>query len=642
MRLQRALQDPAAVKESIEWLQQHAPQFPIGGELEAIAARGDDEAHAVQSLLDNLEKADYRELACQIKRTYGLGEIVFASPEFSHAGAGGLAQVLTGLPLELSKAGIPVTIITPLYRHYNGQRHPAADEILTNGLLVGNERVIPSYATTISVAVGPTRWSGSSWNKRPPATIRCKVFHAQSGQIRVLLLSSPGVFDRLYQPVSSDEQLRRAIIFSRAALETIASEQLAIRPRVVISNDWMTACIPAFLSLDPHYQRTPWLACCKSVHMIHNGGADYHGRLPLNVNREDLWPMFNLAPEHYFGFKDPHRDDLINLSMAAVRHAQGGVITVSQPYAEQLVSHHSGGDGLEHVLRHRSSDVAGISNGIKREELETFLATRTGLNFDELCCTTTLLQAKTSLRRDLQNRYGLVPSDSAFLISFVARLAEQKGLELLSGYVGDGARSALEDILIRHPNVQIIIAGPTTPGDRSASNLRECVHHLAACYPGRVAALCDYIAHSTALEIISASSLFLMPSRFEPGGISQLEALAVGTPVIGRNVGGIKATIDSFNPGDGRGTGFLFNEYSADAFVNTAHWAIETCSHASVFSSIVSQARLAQHSWSDRAPTFAATLQKIVLGEQRFYSLPFLSSARTLFDRARVPSSHDT
>jgi starch synthase len=462
----------------------------------------------------------------------------------------------------------------------------------------------------------------------------CKVYLAQSDNIRVFLLTNSGVFDRLYQPVLHDEQLRRAIVFSRAALETIGDQKLGIRPSVLISNDWMTACIPALAALDPRYQKIEWLQGCQTVHMIHNGGADYHGRIPLHCNNEDLWPLLNLAPEHYFGFRDPHARELINLTMAAAQHVTGGVITVSQPYAQQLTEPDSGGDGLGYVLHAKRDSVYGVSNGINRADIDSYLSLRTGLSTSELADVETLLLAKTKIKQDLQVRYGLNENADAKLLSFVGRIAEQKGLQLLSGYVAHAPHSTLEDLLVRHPNVQILVAGPVTTGDSSASALCNALHYLSQKFSGRVCVLYDYISHSTALEIIAGSTLFLMPSRFEPGGITQLEALAVGTPIVGRAVGGIAATISNFDPITKTGTGFLCDEYSPTAFANTAHWALTTCATRSLYESVVRAARKAEHSWKDRAPTFAAVLQRIVLGDARMRGLNLLTHPRALAEAA--------
>jgi starch synthase len=447
------------------------------------------------------------------------------------------------------------------------------------------------------------------------------VFLAQSGSLRIFLLSNRSVFDRLYQPVYADEQLRRAIVLSRATLETIITQPFGIRPSAIISNDWMTACVPAFVALDPRYQNVPWLKTAKTIHMIHNGGADYHGRLPIHAHQEDLWPLFNLAPEHFFGFRDPHNHEVVNLTMAASQHVSGAVLTVSQPYAHQITQP-GGGDGIDQILRHKSDRVFGISNGVSRADISRYLSSISGVPETALDCTQTLLSAKARARESLQRRYGLTQRADARLISFVGRLAEQKGLSLLSGLVA-GGHSALEELLMRHENIQLLVAGPTTEGDPASTDLRNTLNYLAWRYPGRVATHFDYIPHAKALEIIFGSTFFLMPSRFEPGGITQLEALAAGTLVIGRDSGGISATVDNFNQEAMTGNGFLFHDYTPTAFANTAHWALASSEDRATYAMLVGNARGARHTWSDRVPAYLAMLQRVILGAESFASVPW-------------------
>jgi starch synthase len=543
---------------------------------------------------------------------FGLGEVVFATPEGPHAAAGGLAQVISGLPPELARAGVPVTIITPLYFYQNGSKHQAAQTLLEKGFTFDGRTEIPEYVGTVDVHLGPTYYPGTTDHRRPATTVPVAVYAATFGAVRFFLLANSSAFDRLYQPVFVDEQLRRAIVLSRATLEVIATRHLGIRPSAIISNDWMTACIPAFAALEDRYRTVPWLKECKTIHMIHNGGADYHGRLPTHGNYEDLWPITNLAPEHFFGFRDPHRSDFINLTMAASHHASGGVLTVSEPYAKQLVCR-GGGDGLEYVLESKRDSVFGISNGINRTEITRYLAHITNTPEPSLTTTHGALAAKAVAKQAVQECYGLTVNSAACLISFVGRMVEQKGLSLLSGFVADRSHSALEELLERHPNVQLLFAGPLTSGDRCASNLANALEYLGHKYPGRIASRLDYITHPEALKAIFASTFFLMPSRFEPGGITQLEALAAGTLVIGRNVGGISATIENFDSLTGTGTGFLCNDYCPTAFANTASWAIQSIQDEQTYRNLVTNALSTKHSWRDRVATYQALLQQIVL-----------------------------
>lgn len=634
---QAILRDPFNAAEASAWFTNNAPHLSLGAVLASETSHSQTNREILETAISTLRSSGAESLANSLSASYGVGEIVFVTPEGPHAAAGGLAHVITGLPTELTTLGVPVTIIAPLYRYANGNKHRAAEEILRDGISLGRERVTPRYVTTIVAELGPTHYTGTPFHKRPATSVPCKVYVAESGKLRLFLLANSSAFDRLYQPVYADEQLRRSVLLSRAALETIATEALDIRPSALISNDWMTACVPSLLALDPRYKRVSWLQQTKALHMIHNGGADYHGRLPLHFGNEDLWPLLGLAPEHYFGFRDPHRGDLINLTMAAAQHASGGILTVSQPYAQALVSP-TGGDGLEYILQNRQEAVFGISNGINRTDIDTYLAARVNHSTEALQTVPGLLHAKATIRAEIQRAFGLQVDPAAQIVSFVGRLAEQKGLHLLSGFVEHAAHSTLEDILVRHPTAQIIIAGPVTSGDLSAAALHDAVRYLQHRYPGRIGATFDYISHSHALEIMAASTLFLMPSRFEPGGITQLEALAVGTPVVGRSVGGITATIENYDPTTGRGTGFLCHDYAPTAFANTIHWALATCADAQRYNVLVKQAISAHHSWADRAPVFLAVLQRVIVGTERAERLEFLEPSSQLVAGARVTS----
>jgi starch synthase len=615
-----SVQYPHTLPEQIKTIRSYAPHLGLGALLkEAVDSLGGDEY--LHYLHEILTAEPSSEEITSLLSTYGVGEVVFTTPEGPHAAAGGLAQVISGLPRELQKAGIPVTVITPLYAYENGNKHSSAQHLLSQGIQIGPEKVIPTYLGSVTVNLGPTYHTGTTYHRRAPSAVPVKVFLAQAGSLRVFLLSNRSVFDRLYQPVYADEQLRRAIIFSRATLETIITSHFGIRPSAIISNDWMTACVPAFATLDPRYQEVQWLKDAKTIHMIHNGGADYHGRLPTHANHEDLWPLFNLAPEHFFGFRDPHNYEMLNLTMAASQHVSGAVLTVSQPYAHQITQP-GGGDGIDYVLRHKRDKVFGISNAVSRAEIDRYLSSISGVSESEFNFTEALLKAKAATRESLQHRFGLNARKDAQLVSFVGRLAEQKGLSLLSGWVG-GGRSALEELLIRHEKMQLLVAGPTTEGDRASIELRNTLNYLAWKYPGRVATHFDYIPHAKALEIIFGSTFFLMPSRFEPGGITQLEALAAGTLVIGRNIGGISATIENYNQGTRIGNGFLFNDFTTAAFVNTAQWALTSSEDPAVYTMLVANARSARHTWSDRVQAYLAMLQKVALGQEEFDSNPW-------------------
>lgn len=617
-----------------EMIANDAPHLGLGA-LVARASESEESRQYLSTMADALSRENCSSALKSALLNYGIGEIVFASPEGPHAAAGGLAQVVSGLPPELCRAGIPVTIVAPLYCKENGNRHTSAQQLLRLGVKLGNQRIRPTLLGTISVPLGPTYHRGTTSFRRQPATIPLKVYLAQQGSLRLFLLSNSSVFDRLYQPVFSDEQLRRSIVLSRGALELIADPQFGIRPSAIVSNDWMTACIPPILALDPRYQATPWLSSCKTIHMIHNGGADYHGRLPIHFNNEDLWPLFGLGPEHFFGFRDPHNGDLLNLTMAATKHVSGAVLTVSQTYAAELATPRCG-DGLEFNLLDKRERVFGVSNGINRREIEHFLCALAGHSDRSFATLDELLAGKAAVQTEIQHRFGLNVRSDARIISFVGRLAEQKGLSLLSGIVSNTGRSVLEETLLNNPDSQVLIAGPITEGDREAQNLRECLAYLTPRYPGRIRAHLDYVTHAQALEIIFGSTFFLMPSRFEPGGITQLEALAAGTLVIGRRVGGIAATIENYCPERRTGNGFLCNDFAPNAFAATVQWALASGRDARAYRTLVRNAVEAQHDWSNRVPLYRAILQKTILGGTACNSVPWIRENLELAHKCSV------
>jgi starch synthase len=423
-------------------------------------------------------------------------------------------------------------------------------------------------------------------------------------------------------------------------------KRFGIHPHIVVTNDWMTGLVPAYLQTDPRYVADPLMKGIETVHIIHNGGRDYQGRISTNFFGEDLFPILGIGPAHFFGLSDPKDRTCLNVTAGALFHVRKGILAVSKPYAAQLLTR-DGGEGLEELFRKRRDIVFGISNGIDLDSLRRIFwelgeKARQSLElpavgssrYHEKRLLKQLPYFKQSLKAVVQKKYGLNVDSHALLLCLISRLAEQKGITLLTDNT-DAGISSLEAVLMQSPDVQIFIGGPSNEGDPVVGKLREVVADLKERYPGRVNAEFDFILHKDALEITQASDLFLMPSRYEPGGITQLEALAAGTLVIARNVGGISATLQDYNHETREGNSFLFHDYTSDALYEKVCQAIDIMRPESKRFELMHKAALSQHDWSYRAPKYLALFQYIsgVLRPQNIF--PHLAKETSIVDAIR-------
>ena len=419
--------------------------------------------------------------------------------------------------------------------------------------------------------------------------------------------------------------MRRTIFLSRGALEVMKNPIFGVNPQIVVSNDWHAALVPVFLKLDLRYSCHPAFKHTRTCHIIHNCGRDYHGIIPAVYDRQELWPMLEMGYEHYSGLSDPHHWPLLNMTAGAILHLSGALIAVSKPYAQQMLSPW-GGDGLERVLHQRRDAIFGISNGVDQPNLrkvvvlEAQKALRKARQIpehihdwaDTESFTRNLLVYKGALKKALQAELGLQDNPEGLILSFVGRLAEQKGIQLFNGHGwGDGV-TVMESILLRYPNTQFVIAGSMTPNDRTADNFRNLVEHLRWKYPGRVAGIFNFIPHETAIRIMAASDFYMMPSRFEPGGITQLEAITCGAIVIARRIGGISVTLTDYHASPETGNSFLFDDYSSTVLRDTICRAVHTLQDPELHRELILRAAQAEHDWSNRSEQYLALFQYIL------------------------------
>jgi starch synthase len=559
----------------------------------------------------------------------GIGEVVIVSPEGPHAIAGGLAQVTVGLLKSLAAIDLPVSLISPLYDAQQGNKHKSAAEILKNGFYFLGKQLELTKLCDLELQLGPTlRWNSTELASAP-ITPTAQIYQANSGNIRMYFIHHPRFTETLYPDIWSDELLKRSIFFSRATLELLSTNTQRLNPDIIISNDWFTGLVPILLQTDPRYSENPRFAQTKTIHMLHNCGRDYQGRFPLKHFDQDLFPLFGIGKEHFWGVQDPLDPHSINLTAGAIFHARSGLLTVSQPYAAQLLTA-EGGEGLQDLLSKRKDIFYGISNGVDRENLHQIFwesshsTTNESTNYTEKIYTRRIFSLKENAKTIIQNRYQLTESKDAILVSLVSRLTEQKGIQLLLERIKIAPTtelSVLEAMLQLQPDVQLFIGGPLSTSELIAARFKDHLIDLSKRYPGRVATAFQFVPHQEALEICFGSDIVLMPSRFEPGGISQLEALAAGSLVVARNVGGIKATIHDCNPDLSAGNGFLFDEFTAHSLFSNLKRAILIAAQPKLRKRIARRAVLAEHDWTHRIPRYRALFLAVsgVLKKDVFY-----------------------
>lgn len=602
------------------------------------------------------------ETVLTVMQTAGLGEIVFVSPEGHHAIAGGLAQVIVGLSDTLSRTGLPITIITPLYEQSQGSKHASAEEIIAHGVNIKGKMVPVVPNGSIKLPLGPTLEPDTGTVLQFPRVLHVDIYQAHSEGVKILFLRHNRLASRLYPRVFSDDELRRGVFLSRGALEVIADERFGLRPQIIVTNDWLTALVPVYLRTDPRYRDHMRLGEAKLVHMLHNCGRNYQGRFLKIQFGQDIWPLLGLSPEHAFGLSDPIEPEFLNLTAGAVFHTRDALLTVSKPYAEQLTIP-GGGDGLGGLFAEKRERLFGISNGVDlrglRRSFWTFgemcladvedpalqTATNRSESFTDELFLKRLERYKRAAKQVIQKRYQLEVNENAVLITLVGRLAEQKGLQLLTdplpgtaslstaslntaslstaSLAGRG-QTVLESVLTSYPEAQVFIGGPITEGDPTVEALQIELSRLRTLFPTRVACALEFIPHAEALQVTQASDLFLMPSKYEPGGITQLEALATGTMVVARNIGGIGATIKDYNEEQKLGQGFLFDEFHTEALLMALTRGVQVISMKDARKRLVKDAALSKNDWTNRIQKYLALFQYIsgVLEEDRRF--PYL------------------
>ncbi len=438
--------------------------------------------------------------------------ILFASSELvPYSKTGGLADVASALPAALQRHGHEVTVFTPRY----GQVDVASWDLRRKRFKLG----VPVRGKTIQ---------GGLLEGRSPEGFP------------VMFVDQPGLFERpgIYGQDGRDyeDNDERFAFFCHSVLESC--KLLGLKPDVIHLNDWQTGPIAALLT--SQYRDRPELTSAGTVFTIHNLG--YQGLFaPDSVITLGLdWEMFTPTTLEFFG--------KVSYLKAGLSFADK-LTTVSPRYAREIQTGQFG-HGLEGLLKERSSDLKGILNGADYRTWNPETDEHLAASF-----TPDDLTGKTVCKTDLQKRLGLALDHDAALVGCTSRLASQKGIDLVI--------AAAEDLL--GLGCQLAILGE---GD---AEMEQQLAGLAGAHPERFAYTRGY-DEALAHQIQAGADLFLVPSRYEPCGLTQMYALRYGTIPVVRAVGGLDDTIEDVAED---GYGFKFSEATPDALTGALRRAVE-------------------------------------------------------------------
>ena len=470
-------------------------------------------------------------------------QIVFASAECApFVKTGGLGDVAGSLPAALVRAGAEVIVMVPKYATIK-------DEYKSQ----------MQHFSDFYVSL--------SWRSE-----YCGLEKLEHDGVTYMFIDNERYFARDY-PYGFFDDGERFAFFSKAITESLQHLPEGFECDILHCNDWQTALAPVFLR--EFYQGLPLYDRVKTVFSIHN--VAFQGQFSDTV-MEDI-----LGVAHIPAAASQLRCDAcsINYMLGALRYADA-ITTVSPTYASEIQTPEFG-EGLDGVLRERSYALQGILNGIDVAGFDPATDKRIAANY-----TVEDRSGKAVCKAKLQEELGLEVRDDRPLMVMVTRLTRQKGMDLVM--------YALDRILAG--GVQVAVLGT---GDR---DYEDGLRYFQDKYPGTMAARIEFDP-ALSQRMYAAADMFLMPSKFEPCGLSQIIAMRYGTLPIVRETGGLKDTVIPYNEFTGEGTGFSFSNFNGDEMGDAVFRAARLFwDNRDVWNQLVTQAMSQDFSWTRSADKY--------------------------------------
>lgn len=470
-------------------------------------------------------------------------QIVFASAECApFVKTGGLGDVAGSLPAALVRAGAEVIVMVPKYATIKDEYKAQME-----------------HFSDFYVSLG--------WRNE-----YCGLEKLEHDGVTYMFVDNERYFARDY-PYGFFDDGERFAFFSKAITESLQHLPEGFECNILHCNDWQTALAPLFLR--EFYQGLPLYDRVKTVFSIHN--VAFQGQFSDTV-MEDI-----LGVAHIPAAATQLRCDACSINyMLGALHYADAITTVSPTYAGEIQTPEFG-EGLDGVLRERSYALQGILNGIDVAAFDPATDKRIAANY-----TVEDRSGKAVCKAKLQEEMGLEVRDDRPLMVMVTRLTRQKGMDLVM--------YALDRIL--SGGVQVAVLGT---GDR---DYEDGLRYFQDKYPGTMAARIEFDP-ALSQRMYAAADMFLMPSKFEPCGLSQIIAMRYGTLPIVRETGGLKDTVQPYNEFTGEGTGFSFTNFNGDEMGDAVFRAARLFwDNREAWNQLVTQAMSQDFSWTRSADKY--------------------------------------
>lgn len=471
-----------------------------------------------------------------------------AAEVFPYAQVGGLGMAIFSLTRALKKLRIDCRIFMPKYGKIDEKKYPM--EMVIEGLKVPTDEEAEEKKFLIC-----------NIKKYLPEEPDCLIY----------FLENMEYYEKRSNVYGYSDDPIRFVLLSRGVLEFLRNSEWI--PNIINCSDWHTGALPNYLKVN--YKNDSVLNKIKTIFSIHNlyhqGIFDHRfvSELDFDDGKSPIASFFSerLLKQNFMK-RGIIYSDFIN--------------TVSETYSREILTKEYG-ERLEDLLKEVRTKIFGILNGLDYQELNPETDKLIPVNFN-----IRTLQKRILNKIHLQKEFNLEVSENIPILGMVGRLEEQKGIDLLFPIL---------EILLSEFNVQFVIVGGGEP------KYRSFFEEINKKFPKKVG--CHLMSDLTlARHIFAGSDIFLMPSKFEPCGITQMEAMRYGSIPVVRKTGGLADTVEDFDPIKNTGTGFIFEKFHSYTFFGAIVRALETFKHKKIWQQLIKRAMAADFSWEASAKKY--------------------------------------